>query len=97
MKKYKINKGPKKTFKISKSDIQRHKNFNKLMLQYDEVTKRPEIPLYKNKKLFLFLIIISLVAYLVYKKVQEEDSAQKEQNIEQKIQEKEIPNKTQNH
>ncbi len=94
MKKYKINKGPKKTFKISKSDIQRHKNFNKLMLQYDEVTKRPEIPLYKNKKLFLFLIIISLVAYFVYKEVQKEESTLKEQNTEQKIQEKEIPNKT---
>ena len=95
MKKYKINKGPKKTFKISKSDIQRHKNFNKLMLQYDEVTKRPEIPLYKNKKLFLFLIIISIVAYYVYKEVQKEESTQKEQNTEQKIQKIETPKKTQ--
>ena len=94
MKKYKINKGPKKTLKISKSDIHRYKNFNKLMLQYDEVTKRPEIPLYKNKKLFLFLIIISLVAYFVYKEVQKEESTQKEQNTEQKIQKIETPKKT---
>ena len=94
MKKYKINKGPKKTLKISKSDIHRYKNFNKLMLQYDEVTKRPETPLYKNKKLFLFLIIISLVAYFVYKEVQKEESTQKEQNTEQKIQKIETPKKT---
>jgi hypothetical protein len=66
MKKYKINKDPKKTLKLSKSDIQRYKNFNNLMLQYDEITKRPQIPLYKNKKLFMLLLILALIAYLIF-------------------------------
>ena len=66
MKKYKINKGPKKKLKLTKSDIQRHKNFNKLMLQYDEITSRPKIPLYKNKKLFMLLLILALIAYLIF-------------------------------
>ena len=66
MKKYRINKNQKAKLKVSKSDIQRHKSFNSLMLQYDEVTKRSKIPLYKNKKLFMLLIIFALIAYLIF-------------------------------
>ena len=66
MKKYRINKNQKVKLKLSKSDIQRYKSFNNLMLQYDEVTKRSKIPLYKNKKLFMLLIIFALIAYLIF-------------------------------
>ncbi len=66
MKKYRINKNQKAKLKVTKSDIQRHKSFNSLMLQYDEVTKRSKIPLYKNKKLFMLLIILALIAYLIF-------------------------------
>tara|TARA_B110000003_G_C16357572_1_gene421342 strand:+ start:61 stop:276 length:216 start_codon:yes stop_codon:yes gene_type:complete len=66
MKKYRINKNQKAKLKVTKSDIQRHKSFNSLMLQYDEVTKRSKIPLYKNKKLFMLLIIFALIAYLIF-------------------------------
>lgn len=66
MKKYRINKNQKLKLKLSKSDIQRYKSFNNLMLKYDEVTKRSKIPLYKNKKLFMLLIIFALIAYLIF-------------------------------
>jgi len=66
MKKYRINKNQKVKLKLSKSDIQRYKSFNNLMLKYDEVTKRSKIPLYKNKKLFMLLIIFALIAYLIF-------------------------------
>jgi hypothetical protein len=66
MKKYRINKNQKAKPKLTKSDIQRYKSFNSLMLQYDEVTKRSKIPLYKNKKLFMLLLILALIAYLIF-------------------------------
>ncbi len=66
MKKYKINNAPKKKLKVTKRDIHSHKNFNNLMMQYDEITNRPQIPLYKNKKLFMLLFILALIAYLIF-------------------------------
>ena len=54
-------------------------------------------------RLLLFLLISFCIQSLSIGQIEknytnpEEDSAQKEQNIEQKIQEKEIPNKTENY
>ena len=66
MKKYKINSNPKKPKKITENDISKYKNFNSLMVSYNDITKRKKIPLYRNKKVFLFLILLALVAYLLY-------------------------------
>ena len=66
MKNYKIVKD-KKTYEIPTKDIiSRYKNFNKLQIGYEQIIKRQKIPLYKNKKVFLFLLIIALIAYLVF-------------------------------
>jgi len=66
MKKYKIVKN-KTTYETpSEKVINRYKNFNIIQTQYQEVVKRQKLPLYKNKKLFLFLFIIALIAYLVF-------------------------------
>ena len=66
MKKYKINSNPKKPKKITEKDILKYKNFNSLMVNYNDITKRKKLPLYRNKKVFLFLILLALVAYLLY-------------------------------
>ena len=66
MKKYKINKD-KKSPEITDEQIMKYKNFDSLFVSYKNITKRQKIPIYKNKKIFLFLILLSLVAYVLSK------------------------------
>ena len=54
MKKYKINSAKKKPNKITEKDILKYKNFNSLLVSYNDITKRKKLPLYRNKKVFLF-------------------------------------------
>ena len=66
MKKYKINKD-KKSPEITDEQIMKYKNFDSLFVSYKDITKRQKIPIYKNKKIFLFLILLALVAYILSK------------------------------
>jgi len=69
MKKYKIVKD-KTTYEIpSDKVINKYKNFSLLQTQYQEVVKRPKLPLYKNKKMFLFLLLIFLIGFLVLREI----------------------------
>jgi hypothetical protein len=46
--------------------VDAHKNFGRLRANYDTATKSLyKTPLYKNKKVFLVLVLIALVACLV--------------------------------
>lgn len=72
MKEYKLNKAKKETTTPSDEVINKHKNFDNLRVQYNDVVKPPKQPLYKNRKLFIFLILIGLVAWLVAEAIQEE-------------------------
>ncbi|MCB9195330.1 MAG: hypothetical protein H6598_03815 [Flavobacteriales bacterium] len=81
MKEYKLNKDKKETTTPSDEVINKFKNFDKLRVQYDDIVKPPKQPLYKNRKLFLFLIMIGLVSWLVSIAVEEE---QKEKEKEEK-------------
>ena len=64
MKKYKINK-ENKTKLPSDESLDRQKDFGKLFHEYENFTKRPKKPIYKNPKYFLFLFVIALLAYLL--------------------------------
>jgi hypothetical protein len=64
MKKYKIHKG-KKANNITDEQIMKHKNFDKLFISYNDLTKRKKPPIYKSKKWFLYLILIALAAYVI--------------------------------
>ena len=66
MKKYKINKD-KKSPKLTDEQIMKYKNFDSLFVSYKDITKRQKIPIYKNKKIFLFLILLAFVAYILSK------------------------------
>ena len=66
MKKYKINKD-KKSPELNDEQIMKYKNFESLFVSYKDLTKRQKIPIYKNKKIFLFLILLALVAYVLSK------------------------------
>ena len=65
MKQYKINREQKEQVIPSDEVIAKYRNFKQLNVSYNEFTKRPKVPLYKNKKMFLFLMLIGLVAWLV--------------------------------
>ena len=66
MKKYKINKD-KKSPKLTDEQIMKYKNFDSLFVSYKDIAKRQKIPIYKNKKIFLFLILLAFVAYILSK------------------------------
>jgi len=82
MRKYKINRN--KERKLPPHAVSdKFKDFDKIRMQYSEITKRPKQPLYKNKKLFMLLLLIALVAYVVSESIKEEKAIQdKQDNIE---------------
>lgn len=51
---------------LSDEQISKHKNFNKLMHEYQIATKPLyKTPLYKNKKVFLVILLILLMIYII--------------------------------
>ena len=64
MKKYTVIKN-KRPIKLTEEQIMKHKNFDKLFMSYEDLTKRNKIHLSKSKKRFLYLLILALVAYII--------------------------------
>lgn len=82
MRKYKLNRTHERTVPTD-AMVNKYKNFDKMRAQYEDVVRRPKTPLYKNKKLFLFIIIIGLLAWLVAEAIDvEENKEQIQHNIE---------------
>lgn len=77
---YKLNKDKKENATPSDEVINKYKNFDNLRAQYQDVVKPPKQPLYKNRKLFFFLILIGLVAWLVAEAIQEEKDENTKEN-----------------
>lgn len=65
MRSYKLNKD-KKDKLPSDEVILKYKNFNQLRTTYEDITKRPAQPLYKNRKLFMLLLLIGLTIWMIY-------------------------------
>ncbi|MBX7095750.1 MAG: hypothetical protein K1X56_13595 [Flavobacteriales bacterium] len=64
MKKYSIHK-EEKGKAMSDEEILGYKDFSRLHHRYEEVTKRPKQPLYKNPYLFFVLVLIILLALML--------------------------------
>ncbi|MDA8715432.1 hypothetical protein OAW23_02110 [Flavobacteriales bacterium] len=64
MKKYKINRTNIENLPLDET-INKYKDYSKLQVRYNDVVKRNKLPLYKNRKMFLFIILIVLLAYLI--------------------------------
>jgi hypothetical protein len=75
MKKYKLN-TDKQSIIPSNESIKDKKDFGKLLHNYESFTKRPKKPIYKDPKLFLFFIIIGLLAYIIFNEVNENEKAE---------------------
>lgn len=56
---------------LSDEQISKHKNFNKLMHEYQDATKPLyKTPLYKNKKVFLVILLILLLLFIIMESTQ---------------------------
>lgn len=76
MRKYKVNR--KKPVKLpSKEAMEKYKDFSRLRHEYDRYVKRPTKPIYKDKKLFFFILMIALMA-LIFAQMAKEDKEKKE-------------------
>ena len=80
MKKYKLN-TDKKSITPSNQSMENQKDFGKLFHQYENLAKRPKKPLYKDPKVFLIIVIVSLLVYLVFNEINKDEK--KEVNKEQ--------------
>jgi hypothetical protein len=85
MKNYKINRtDPKET--PSSETIAKYKNFAQLSHEYDRLVKRPKVPIYKDKRTFIVLLIIALAAYIIAEfddRRNDEDQKTKQQDTTQ--------------
>ncbi|MGZ4048755.1 MAG: hypothetical protein ACXVPU_14495 [Bacteroidia bacterium] len=67
-------------FNIDKPDlpdeqINKHKDFNKLMYNYHSATKPLyKTPLYKNKKVFIIILLILLVMFVIVEILDKEEA-----------------------
>ena len=81
MRKYKVNRD--QPVKLpSKEAIEKHKDFSRLTHEYDKYVKRPTKPLYKDKKMFFFLLLIALLTFLIAQSVKEDKEEQDKDKIE---------------
>ena len=67
-----------KTDNSNLSDVQinKHKNFTKLMHEYQSgTTPLYKTPLYKNKKVFLVLLLILLIVFVIVEVMESEEKA----------------------
>lgn len=81
--KYKYNKNKKQP---STEEINKYKDFGRLVTPYEEAKKRMHRPLYKDPKAFLALLLLILIVYLITMKNPPKDQAPVDPNspIEQK-------------
>lgn len=64
--------------KLSDEQIAKHRNFGKLMHEYQVATKPLyQTPLYKNKKVFLVVLLILLLLFLVIESIEKEEKDNK--------------------
>jgi hypothetical protein len=72
---------------LSDSQINKHKNFSKLMHEYQRgTTPLYKTPLYKNKRVFLVLLLILLVLFVIVEVLEKEEKDAAPTKIEQKQQ-----------
>lgn len=65
MRKFKLGNDPER-LEPTAEQIARRKDFTRLSHRYDQLTKRPKKPLYRDPKLFLLLFLLGIVALLLF-------------------------------
>lgn len=83
MRKFKINRASEPKLP-DKAVVEKYKDFSRLSHAYDKYTKKPKVPIYKDKKMFLFILLVALLAYLIAESIKEEKEAEEKNKIELK-------------
>lgn len=73
MKRYKINRNKVENLP-SDETVEKFKSYPKFQVKYEDAVKKNKLPLYKNPKMFLFILILALVAYIIATEVNKESS-----------------------
>lgn len=82
MRKYKVNRD--QPVKLpSKEAIEKYKDFSRLTHEYDNVVKRPKVPLYKDKRMFFIILFVALMALLLAQASKEEEAIEQGDSVEQ--------------
>lgn len=82
MRKYKVNRD--QPVKLpSKEAIEKYKDFSRLTHEYDNVVKRPKVPLYKDKRMFFIILFVALMALLLAQSSKEEEAIEQGDSVEQ--------------
>ena len=50
----------------TKEQLERYKDFASLSHSYERLTKKPKKPLYRDPKLFIFLLLLGIIALLLF-------------------------------
>lgn len=61
-----IHTSSQKSSEPTKEQMMRHKNFNALSKQHRKLTRRSRIPLYRDSKKVLFIILLGILAWLLF-------------------------------
>ena len=65
MRKFSVNR-KKKEIEPSDAQIKRHKDFARLHHSYETLTKRSKIPIYRNTKLYVLVVLIAVILFLIF-------------------------------
>lgn len=65
MRKFRLNTDHTKSVP-SAAQVKRYKDFDALSHNYERLAKRPKKPLYKDPKLFMFILLLGLIALLLF-------------------------------
>jgi hypothetical protein len=69
---------------LSDEQIEKHKNFNKLIHEYQNAIKPLyKTPLYKNKNVFLVVLLILLVLFIIVESVLTDEKKEVPSNTQQ--------------
>ncbi len=72
--------------KLSDDQINKHKNFSKLMHEYQRgTTPLYKTPLYKNRKVFLVLLLILLITFLIIEVLEKEEQPAQPSDTQQPL------------
>lgn len=81
MRKFKINSDNSK-LEPTPEQVKKYKDFSQVSHNYSRLTKRSKLPLYRDPKMFLLLLVIGIIAFLVISEYVNEGQVES-QEIEQ--------------
>lgn len=77
MRKFKLNNENSKV-EPTAEQVNKYKNFSQVSRNSAKLAKRPKKPLYKDPKMFLFILLIGIIAFLIFNESEKEQEREPE-------------------